>query len=102
MSPQKPSFQKSLEENIVKTGKCTGCAACIAVCPFKCLEYAKEMPALVNKCEACGNCAKACPQLDTPQAKMEKLVFGRTRKPSEPDRKSTRLNSSHGYISYAV
>ncbi len=84
MSPQKPSFQKSLEENIVKTGKCTGCAACIAACPFRCLEYAKETPSLVNKCEACGNCARACPQLDTPQAKMEKLVFGRTRKPSEP------------------
>src|SRR2546429_2242347 len=26
----------------------------------------------------------------------------RHRRPPEPDRKSTRLNSSHGYISYAV
>ena len=83
MSSQKPSFQKSLEENILKKGKCTGCAACIAVCPFKCLEYIKETPALINKCEACGNCAKACPQLDTSQPKTEKIVFGRTRRQDE-------------------
>src|SRR2546422_8023102 len=38
------------------------------------------------------------------QAKPGRTYFGPVyfRKESEPDRKSTRLNSSHGYISYAV
>src|SRR5687768_17889854 len=31
-----------------------------------------------------------------------RLRFGRERSTSTEDRKSTRLNSSHGYISYAV
>src|SRR3989449_5564272 len=30
------------------------------------------------------------------------VIRRRIRRPPEPDRKSTRLNSSHGYISYAV
>src|SRR2546422_7350182 len=34
--------------------------------------------------------------------KLDVLRFQHIRKPLRADRKSTRLNSSHGYISYAV
>ena len=32
----------------------------------------------------------------------KKITYSLTRTSKMPDRKSTRLNSSHGYISYAV
>src|SRR3989449_3006491 len=38
----------------------------------------------------------------TPPASLLPLLPRGTRPPSRRDRKSTRLNSSHGYISYAV
>src|SRR2546429_5862406 len=42
--------------------------------------------------------AQLCPSIDTGPISGP----GQSNAPSERDRKSTRLNSSHGYISYAV
>src|SRR2546422_5789474 len=43
-----------------------------------------------------GNCLKYCLMISAASLR------GMPRRCAKPDRKSTRLNSSHGYISYAV
>jgi len=83
MSAPKLSFEESLLERVISKEICAGCGACILVCPFTCLEYAKEKPNLVKKCEVCGICPRACPRYDFSQQALEKLVFQRERKPEE-------------------
>src|SRR2546427_7446557 len=74
------------------TEKCVGCDLCEAACPSRVItvissevegepmkRYAKEYYMDMTRCLFCGLCVQAC-----------------------QDRKSTRLNSSHSQISYAV
>ena len=82
MSAPRLSFEESLER-VVLAEKCTGCAACVVVCPLACLEYSDEKPKLVKNCEACGICPRVCPRYDLPWSALEKFVFGRERKPEE-------------------
>ncbi|MEM2249439.1 MAG: Coenzyme F420 hydrogenase/dehydrogenase, beta subunit C-terminal domain [Candidatus Bathyarchaeia archaeon] len=83
MKTAKVSFEESIAEAVVKTGKCVSCGTCVLVCPFNCLEYVEEKPNLVKECKVCGICAQACPQYDFPLSKIENFVFGRERKPNE-------------------
>jgi coenzyme F420 hydrogenase subunit beta len=83
MSASKISFEESLAANVVDTGKCLGCGACIIVCPFNCLEYLNGKPKLVTECKDCSICAKICPQYDRTLSKLEQFVFGRERKTNE-------------------
>ncbi len=77
------SFEESIAEAVVKTGRCVGCGTCVLVCPFGCLEYVEEKPSLVKECKVCGICAQACPQYEFPSSKIESLVFGRERRNNE-------------------
>jgi Coenzyme F420-reducing hydrogenase, beta subunit len=83
MSSIKVSFEDSLAKEVVGTGRCLGCGACVIVCPFNCLEYIGEKPCLVKECKICGICAQACPQYEWASSKIENFVFGRERKPEE-------------------
>jgi len=83
MSSIKVSFEDSLAKEVVGTGRCLGCGACVIVCPFNCLEYIGEKPCLVKECKICGICARACPQYEWGPSKIESFVFGRERKPEE-------------------
>jgi len=83
MSAPKLSFEESLLENVVLKELCSGCGACVLVCPFGCLEYFQENPKLIKKCEICGICPKVCPRYDLSQPALEKLVFGRERSSEE-------------------
>lgn len=82
MSAPRLSFEESLEK-VVLPDNCMGCAACVVVCPFACLEYSEELPKLVKKCESCGICPQVCPRYELPWSDLEKLVFGRERRPDE-------------------
>ncbi len=77
------SFEESLEKEVVSAEKCSGCAACVVVCPIRCLDYLEEKPKIVDNCTACGICARVCPRYDFSLPTTEKLVFGRERKPEE-------------------
>jgi len=77
------SFEESLEKNVVSTGKCVGCGTCVVVCPFNCLEYAKEKPSLTKECKVCGICPQVCPQYEWSWPKAENFLFGRERKAEE-------------------
>ncbi len=83
MSSKKTSFEDSLLSEVVETGKCASCGACVIACPFNSLELAKEKPTLVKECKVCGICAQVCPRYDWSMAKTENFVFGRERKPEE-------------------
>jgi coenzyme F420 hydrogenase subunit beta len=83
MSFNKVSFEESLRKNVVNAGKCVGCAACVVVCPFNCLEYVDAKPNLTKECKVCGICPHVCPQNEWSQSKAEVFVFGRQRKPEE-------------------
>jgi len=83
MQTQKLGFEESLEKHVVLTRRCVGCATCVVVCPFNCLEYNEGQPRLVEECETCGICPKVCPQYDWSWSKAEEFVFGRQRKENE-------------------
>ncbi|MEM3090782.1 MAG: Coenzyme F420 hydrogenase/dehydrogenase, beta subunit C-terminal domain [Candidatus Bathyarchaeia archaeon] len=83
MKTAKVSFEESIAEAVVKTGKCVGCGTCVLVCPFSCLEYIEEKPNLVKECKVCGICAQVCPQYNFPLSRIESFVFGRERKSDE-------------------
>jgi coenzyme F420 hydrogenase subunit beta len=80
---KKSGFEETLQEKVILKEICSGCEACILVCPFGCLEYFEERPNLIKKCEICGICPRTCPRYDFPQATLEKMVYGRERGPSE-------------------
>jgi coenzyme F420 hydrogenase subunit beta len=83
MSFNRISFEESLAKSVIATGKCVGCGTCVVVCPFNCIKYVEEKPALAKECKACGICAQTCPPYEWTQPKAEKFVFGRERKPEE-------------------
>jgi len=80
MSAQKLGFEESLQEKVVARELCSGCSACVLVCPFVCLDYVEEKPSLIKKCEVCGICPRICPRLEFSQSALEKLVFDRERR----------------------
>jgi len=83
MAIGKATFGDSLQENVILTDMCFGCAACAVACPFSCLEYMKGRPYLVRECKACGICAEVCPQFAWPLPNVESFVFGRERRKDE-------------------
>ncbi|MCW3980528.1 MAG: Coenzyme F420 hydrogenase/dehydrogenase, beta subunit C-terminal domain [Candidatus Bathyarchaeota archaeon] len=83
MQPRKLGFEESLEKDVVSTSRCVGCAGCVVVCPFKCLNYDKGEPKLVKKCETCGICPRICPKYKWSMTEAEEYVFGRKRKENE-------------------
>ena len=82
MPIKKVSFEETLGRHILPS-KCVGCATCVIVCPFGCLEYADGRPRLVGECKACGVCAQVCPRYSFSMEALEKLTFGRERNPDE-------------------
>jgi coenzyme F420 hydrogenase subunit beta len=83
MSSKKIGFEESLLTQVIESGKCAQCGACVVSCPFGCLDYAKGKPTLVKECKLCGICSHVCPRYDWEMAKAEKIAFGRERKPDE-------------------
>ena len=54
-----------LMDEIVETGKCVGCAACVTICPTDVFDYKDEHPVDTRKdaCVFCELCADVCPVL---------------------------------------
>jgi len=79
---KKISFEESLGTHVLPS-LCIGCASCVAVCPFGCLEYIDGRPILTEECNSCGICSQICPRYELSIPELERLVFGRERKPDE-------------------
>jgi len=82
MPIQKVSFEETLGRFVLPTN-CIGCASCVVVCPFNCLEYVDGKPRLVKECQSCGICPLVCPKYNLDMSSLERFVFGRERKEEE-------------------
>jgi Fe-S-cluster-containing hydrogenase component 2 len=41
--------------------KCTGCAACVEVCPLNAIKIKKDKAVISDECVECGACINQCP-----------------------------------------
>lgn len=78
----KLSFEESLGR-FVLPDRCTGCASCIIVCPFKCIEYVDGKPSVTGECKSCGICIQVCPKYGFSTSDLETIVFRRERREDE-------------------
>lgn len=46
---------------LVDKGKCTGCGACISVCPLEAIRIADNLALISDECADCGSCIDECP-----------------------------------------
>ncbi|NIP38110.1 MAG: 4Fe-4S dicluster domain-containing protein [Candidatus Dadabacteria bacterium] len=65
-----------LMEEIVDTGKCVGCAACVTICPTDVFDYKDENPVDTRNdaCVFCELCADVCPVLRPPDNDLINLL----------------------------
>ncbi|MHA1803210.1 MAG: Coenzyme F420 hydrogenase/dehydrogenase, beta subunit C-terminal domain [Promethearchaeota archaeon] len=61
---KKDSFGKLMKE-IIRTGICTECGTCAAVCPVLEWDPIAAQPKLIGKCTGCGICYNQCPRTIT-------------------------------------
>jgi coenzyme F420 hydrogenase subunit beta len=86
-----------LYDEVVTTGLCTGCAACVISCPHDVIGYdhveggyrpfhlEEELGPddCVHGQKGCTSCTRACPRFRTWEPQADELLFGRTRTPDE-------------------
>lgn len=96
MPPEKLHWAHLYDE-VVTSGLCTGCAACVVVCPYDVLEYddadGRYKPFHVaadggtDDCthgvKGCTLCTRACPRFRTWEPEIDQHLFGRERTEDE-------------------
>ena len=96
MPPEKPHWADLFKE-VVTSGLCTGCSACIVACPYDVLEYDDEggryKPFHVDAeggredcthgVKGCTLCTRACPRFRTWEPEIDTFLFGREREVDE-------------------
>jgi uncharacterized RDD family membrane protein YckC/NAD-dependent dihydropyrimidine dehydrogenase PreA subunit len=85
---------RELYREVVDTGLCTGCAACVMACPQDVLGYTDDYYPVqigagmgVDQCvtgdRGCDICTRACPRFRTWETELDTELFGRPRTAEE-------------------
>ena len=85
---------RELYREVVDTGLCTGCAACVMACPRDVLGYTDDyFPKQIGEGMAhdqcvigdrgCDICTRACPRFRDWESELDQELFGRQREPDE-------------------
>jgi len=96
MPPEKPQWAELFTE-VVTSGLCTGCAACIVACPYDVLSYddtgGRYKPFHIDaeggpdNCthgiKGCTMCTRACPRFRLWEPEIDQHLFGRERTDDE-------------------
>ena len=96
MPPEKPQWAELFTE-VVTSGLCTGCSACVIACPYDVLGYddtegvykpfhvdAEGGPDnCTHGLKGCTLCTRACPRFRTWEPDIENHLFGRPRTDEE-------------------
>lgn len=63
-----------LQKNVIDAGLCTGCGACVNICPYYAL--ANDRIAVIDGCTISdGSCVDICPGMPTDVAALNQLLF---------------------------
>jgi coenzyme F420 hydrogenase subunit beta len=70
------SGQKELQDRVVRAGLCTGCGACVGLCPYQaCYE---DRLVFLNRCDlTSGRCHAFCPRTPTDLHTLREALFDR-------------------------
>ena len=70
-----PAYELLVEE-VIKPGKCVGCAACVSICPVDVFDYVDENPVEMraSACVDCVLCAEVCPVLRPADNDMQDFI----------------------------
>jgi coenzyme F420 hydrogenase subunit beta len=67
--------QKELEEQILRTGLCTGCGACVNLCPYQAIH--QDRTVTLHACDlARGRCYACCPQTPVDMDGLRRKLYG--------------------------
>jgi coenzyme F420 hydrogenase subunit beta len=86
---------RELKREVVDSGLCTGCAACVMACPRDVLGYTDDyFPVQIGEGMAhdqcvigdrgCDICTRACPRFRDWESDLDRTLFGRERTADEP------------------
>ena len=74
LSGKKLSSQELLKKNVLDTGLCTGCGACVSLCPYQVIYHDRTVQLHTCHLED-GKCHAFCPRTDVDLAQLRDSLF---------------------------